>query len=133
MGCRYSPGWYLTHPTACDNLLIANSEADVFMAERSPADIERNELVSSKLPTTVSTPLTHAPRSLPSRTRILSRHHFLDDEPLLYNRHRLPFARQYPPSLLALAIRIPSRSVAEIPLPSSSRPIRGPNFEIAGH
>jgi hypothetical protein len=29
-------------------VLISISEADVFMAERSPADIERNELVSSK-------------------------------------------------------------------------------------
>lgn len=41
-------------------------EADVFMAERSPADIERNELVSSKLPTSFHSSLTDLLGSLSS-------------------------------------------------------------------
>ena len=96
--------------------LTLSLEADVFMAERSYADIARNELVSSKPPLHQSPPTRTniSPQSLPPRTRILQRNHLPNHQLILHNRRRLPFPRQHPSLLLPPLIHLSRPTLAEI-------------------
>jgi hypothetical protein len=105
------------------------AEADVFMAERDPGDIARNELVSSKtFPVSIGPTILTNP-SLPPRTRIFQRDHLPNHQPLLHHRRSLPLPSQYPPPLHSSPVLITSSSLAEIPVSSPSRRCKAKGFE----
>ena len=89
------------------------------MAERSPSDVLRNELVSSELLSFAYRIWRHWWRlhSLSARARILPRHHLPYNKPTENCRQRLSVTRQDPSTVPATLTFLALHTLAETPLP----------------